>query len=114
MASFFGAMIKSRIASKMGDKVAGKMMPNTQRPDGVLGMLVDRAGGGSGPQPMGQMQDIQGGAAGDSGGYAAAQGVLSQNQRPGPTPSNMGGLMMSSMGNPYMNREQPNWRYRSY
>ena len=114
MSSFFGSMIKSRISSKMGSMAADKLMPNTERPDGVLGMMVDRAGeGGSGPQPMGQMQDIQGGEAGDAGGYAEAQGVLSQNQMPGPRPSNMGGLMMSSVGNPYMNREEQNWRYRS-
>ena len=116
MASFFGAMIKAKIASKIGEKATG-MIPGIGKDhgSGVMSQLGEMAGsgggGGGGPQPMGQMQ---GGAAGDPGGEAAAQQVLSQDQMSGPTRSNMGGLMMNSVRNPYMNREQPNWRYRSY
>ena len=118
MASFFGAMIKAKIASKIGEKATGMISGiGKDHGSGVMSQLGEMAGsgggggGGGGPQPMGQMQ---GGAAGDPGGEAAAQQVLSQNQMTGPTRSDMGGLMMHSRRNPYMNYEQPNWRYRSY
>jgi hypothetical protein len=114
MATFFGALIKAKIASKMGEKATGMISGiGKDHGSGVMSQLGEMAGNlpGGGPQPMGQMQ---GGAAGDPGGEAAAQQVLSQTQMGGPTRSNMGGLMMNSVRNPYMNREEPNWRYRSY